>query len=266
MRKSAFIIPIFSIFAGAAAFYLRTEELQSVFDPHTGLPARGAFITSSLIALSVFFLLVLAMFSIIAAIRYRSPKKVGNAFGISSVAYPLIFILLGVIWICGTFIHLLNLIRSEALDDIGLIFCVVSVLAALCVSLCAIYIYKDPNRRSPYVLCIVPIVFMCLWLVLLYRENAANPILISYVYRCLAIAAVALGFYYTSGFIYEAPSPGKAIVAYGSSIYFCIVSLADNLGVGTGLIFCSYIIISVIHLAMLLRRLTPKRRNVQNDS
>ncbi len=55
MRRTSLFVPLFALIAGIAGFFLRQTELNTVFDSVTGLAEKGAPVTISLIALSVFF-------------------------------------------------------------------------------------------------------------------------------------------------------------------------------------------------------------------
>ena len=137
-------------------------------------------------------------------------------------------------------------------------FIVLSGLAAICMTFFAIEMFQDSRRKASYALSLVPTVFLCFWLILLFQQNSTNPILLSYVYQILAIVSAALAFYFTSGFIYNKSAPGRAIASYYSSMYFSAIALADNIHFGQILIFSAIISASLIHLAVMLRNLEPK--------
>jgi len=150
----------------------------------------------------------------------------------------------------------LNRVNAVSLNDIY--FIAFSIISAVSTAFFAIEMYKDSRRNAAYALSIIPTIFMCFWLIFLYRHNASNPVLLVYVYQCLAIVASALGFYFTSGFLYGKPAPGKSIVTYYAAIYFCFVSLADNLPSGIKLILCALIAINLVHSTMLIKNLQRK--------
>ena len=255
MRISSIFVPFFALIAGMCGFILRWMELLHAFDWRTGLPERGAPQTIGLIALSCVVMLVAFLFSLRIASKHKSPNGFENAFGSDSLSYPMIFTLIGLVWLGATVKRFFELRAVGAIPQIELIFLVGSVLAAISVTLFAIEMYQDPRRKLIFALSIVPTLFMCFWLIYLYKQNASNPILLRYCYQCLAIIASALGFYFTSGFVYFKPSPGKSVFTYLVAIYFCFVSLADGLEISIRLIFAALITINVLYLSMLLRNL-----------
>jgi len=259
MRISAFFILAFAFLAGISGFYLRVSELLNVFDQYTGLPARAAATTFWLIALSAAFLLIIIVFAIFVAARHQAPQGFENAFGTDPVFYPIIFVIIGLVWLAGTYLYYAD-IRAAAvtMQTIDIIFIALSALAAICITLFAIEMFQDSRRKTPFALSIVPTIFMCFWLILIYRQNASNPVLLSYVYQCLAFVAAALSFYFTSGFLYRKPAPGKAIVSYFATIYFCVITLADPHPLSVRLIICAILAANVIHAAMLISNLQRK--------
>jgi len=258
MRISSIVVPLIALLSGVGGYYLRLSELLNVFDPATGLPERNAAITFWLVVFSALNLFIIVLFAIFAAARNRSPRGFENAFGTDPVFYPIVFSLSGIVWLIGTYLYFDHHRAADTLQTMEIYFIILSAIAAICVTLFAIEMFQDSRRKAQYTLSIVPTIFLCFWLLLVYRINASNPILLGYLYQCLAIVASALSFYFTSGFLYDKPAPGKAIVSYYASIYFCAVTLADDHHPGLKLILGAIIAVSVVHMAMLLRNLRRK--------
>jgi len=258
MRISAFTLPFVAVLAGVTGFYLRLSENQNVFDAVTGLPERNAATTLSLIMLSVLFLLVIVIFAIRVAVKHKALPGFESAFGTDPVVYPIVFVIVGVVWIIGTFMYLSYLNTNDAVTANDIYFIIFSAIAAGSTTFFAIEMYQDSRRNASYALSIIPTVFMCFWLIFLYRNNASNPVLLSYIYQCLAIVMSGLSFYFTSGFLYGRPAPGKAIVSYYAAIYFCIITLADDIPAGIKLIFCALITANLVHSSMLIKNLQSK--------
>ena len=261
MRISAIAVPIFTIIAGVGGFYLRLSERTNVINEVTGLPERNAPTTFWLIVLSILFVTCALIFSISVASTRKALPGFESAFGTDPTAYPVLFILIGITWLTGTGLYFFNLNAHNAVTVIDIYFIVFSALSAISTTFFAIEMYQDSRRNAPYALSVVPTIFMCFWLIFVYRNNASNPILLSYVYQCLAIVMSALSFYFTSGFLYGKPAPGKSVFTYYVAIYFCIVTLADDHPVGIKIIFCALIAANLVHSTMLVRNLQSKGFN-----
>ena len=68
----------------------------------------------------------------------------------------------------------------------------------------------------------------------------------------------ALGFYFTSGFVYYRPAPSKTVFTYLTAIYFCFVTLADEHALSIRMIFIVLIIINVAYASMLVSNVRRK--------
>ena len=254
MRKYAVIVPSLALIAGVFGFFLRRRELDTVFV--TGLPTRGAGVTSGLIILSVAVLFIGFIFSIAVRVKYESPQGFENAFGVRSVAYPSFFMVIGLIWFIAAVMHFSESDPAEALVE--MYFSLLAGLSAISSVFFAVEVYKNPNRKLKHGLSVVPTLFTCFWLILLYRRNASNPILLIYVYHCLALIASTVSFYLYAGFVFNKSTPGKTIFFCIASIFFCIVTLADEHTFWARVIFAIIIAINFVHGTMLLRNLEHK--------
>jgi len=258
MRISAIFVPFFTFIAGAAGFYIRLVELMNAYEADTGLPQRGAAITYVLIAFSALFLLFALMFSIRASSKHKVKSGFENAFGTDPTAYPIAFSAIGVVWFGATLMYYLDLNMLWPLPTTELIFIILSAMSAVSVAFFAIEMFQDPRHKAKFTLSVVPSLFICYWLVIIYRQNASNPVLLSYSYHCLAIISSALGFYFTSGFVYNKPAPGKAIFSYSAAAYFGFVTLADGHLISIKLIIVAMIAVNLFYSSMLIRNLRWK--------
>ena len=258
MRKYAVLVPLFSFAAGIGGYYLRKAELLHVFDPLTGLPERNALISNLLIGLTFLFLFVVTVFALFTVKKYKTEGSFSNIFNANCECYPITFVIIGLTWTAGTLIQLFSLLSVNELHTIDIYFAALSLLSAVSVACFAVEIYQGSKSKTPYALSIIPALFLCFWLVLVYSQNSANPILLSYVYLCLAIVAAAMSFYFTTGFLYDKPAPGKSIFSYSAAIFFCFIALADELELGIILIFCAIIVSAAFYQLMLLRNLKIK--------
>ena len=256
MRKYAFIMPSLALIAGVVGFSLRRRELDTVFDAVTGLPERGAGVTSGLIMLSVAVLFVGLIFSIATKVKYNSPQGFENAFGVRSAAYPLFFMVVGLVWFAAAVLHFFNTESAETIAE--LYFSVLAGLAAISSIFFAVEVFTNPERKLKLGLSVVPTLFTCFWLILLYRRNAANPVLLIYVYHCLALIAATASFYLYAGFVFNKSTPGKTIFFCIASIFFCTVTLADEHTLWLRIILAVIIAINFTHGVMLMRNLERK--------
>ncbi|MCL2627302.1 MAG: AAC(3) family N-acetyltransferase [Oscillospiraceae bacterium] len=265
MRKFAIIAPLLSLAAGCGGFVLRRLEHIHVFDPITGLPARGALISHYLLALIAFFLLAACLFAAVTTSKKAPDDGFAKAFGTEFLFYPASLVIIGLVWFCGTILYIFGILGKDVLQTMNIYFILLSFLSAAATAFFAIEVYQQSQKKMPYALSIVPTLFFCFWLIWEYSQNAANPVLFVYVYQCLAIISAALCFYNISNFVYNKATPGKAIASFCSAIFFCAIALADDVGLGITLIYIAVIAAAAVHLFMLILNLKPKPEKVTKD-
>ena len=76
-------------------------------------------------------------------------------------------------------------------------------------------------------LSVLPVLFFCLWLVVFYKENAANPILWSYGMEILAIAMCLLAVFRLSAYLFYRAKPRRAIFACMLALITSLATLTD---------------------------------------
>ena len=81
----------------------------------------------------------------------------------------------------------------------------------------------------------------------------------------MAIITAALGFYFTSGFVYNKPAPSKTIFFYFLSIFFCSIAIADAPSLMPKLFFASLIAMNTFYSFMLIRNLREKPAKAKLD-
>jgi len=258
MRITSFFIPVIVFIVGVLGFALRLTELASVFDPVSGLPERNALITLVLIGFSTLIFLVAFIFAVSTSVRYVVSADYDDAFGTDSFAYPAIYTALCTIWLVATVVYFLELFSLGDMALIDKVFTIASSLSAIFLMIFAIEVYKNPRRKFLALLSIVPTLFMCFWLILIYMDNASNPVLLGYAYKCLAFVFCSLGLYFSTGFSIGKPVIGKAILSYTGATYFCMITLADDYSLSIKLIIGTIAIMNLFNLGSLIRNLQRK--------
>ena len=88
-----------------------------------------------------------------------------------------------------------------------------------------------PSSGS-YTTSVLPVLFFCLWLVVFYKENAANPILWSYGMEILAIAMCLLAVFRLSAYLFYRAKPRRAIFACMLALITSLATLTDSVSLG----------------------------------
>ena len=237
---------------------MRIEELSVVFDATTGFPERNSTITLTLIALSIFVIFMVIIYAIIVAVKCNVASDFDYAFGTDSFIYPIIYIMGGIVWLVATIFFFISHNAMGNMEIFDVVFAIFSAISAISLMIFAVEVYKNPRRKFISMLSLMPTLFACFWLILIYRENASNPVLLDYAYACLAMIFAALGFYFTSAFAFGKPAKIKPIVCYSAAIYFSSVTIVDDFPMSIKLIIGSIIILNIFNLSALLRNLQKK--------
>ena len=269
MRKSAVVIPLLALIAGIAGLLIRRLELSKAFEADTGFAVRGEPITAVLIAISVAFLVLAVATGLLISRRMRAADDYGAVFTSRSIFYPAISLGLGVVWLVADVMYFLDVYGryTEAARGIAFtggfpileaIFVFLAVVSALSIIFLAWGAYRGRGGTDMMVFSVIPSVFFSFWLILLYKNNASNPVILKYAYECLAIVAAALSFYFSAGFVYKKVATGRTLFSFLVTIYFCTVVLADDIGLPLKLIFGVAVLGALLNCVVYIRNLRDK--------
>ena len=227
MRKLSLTVPLAAALMGICLFILRRIQLNTVFDPETGLADEYAPVSLALIALCILVMLLAVIVMFVLIRRTSAHTLYEKAFSISSVPVLALYVIVGVLMAVNAVIFWIYTIRSvSALPIVETVFSLFALLSGVSVVHLAVCSFKGIHRNSTGILSVIPPVFFCLWLVITYKENATNPVLLDYFYECLAMAAAALSFYYAAGFVFGRGRPGMTVLTHLCAVSFMITALA----------------------------------------
>lgn len=246
MRKSAVVISVFALIAGIIGYLLRSQEVNTVFESVTGLAERNALVTVILISLSALVIVLAVVFAVSISSRYKAENAYTQAFKSNSFIYFAVSFLIGMIWLAAAVIYFFSQRTSGVLTVIDVVFVFLALLSAVSVIVLAHGTFIRRSGNEMMLFSVIPSLFFCFWLVILYKDNAANPVLLSFGYQSLAIAACALSYYFSAGFAFGKAVTGRAVFTYIVTIFFCIVVLADPISLPVKLIF----VITVVNMLM----------------
>ena len=223
MQKNAWTYTMAGTVFAAVAVMLHWLQVQKIFDPETGLPTLHAPITTLLVVVLV--LVAAALWWLSGRMKTDcAPEEPEDALALPHRETG---------WI---------LIAAAALAALGsayLFFKEDSTLmkaAALLGILSAPVLAMMPQipRWGGFgaALSVLPVLFFCLWLVVFYKENAANPILWSYGMEILAIAMCLLAVFRLSAYLFYRAKPRRAIFACMLALITSLATLTDSVSLG----------------------------------
>lgn len=225
-RKLAAGLTLSTVVLGVVGFFLRRTELDTVFDPVTGL-ASSKPITFILIALSFIAALVFFLFAI-GLRRFACPAGYEKAFRTNSPVVMVISFILAILMMIAAYKYYVyaKTLENSIADSILALFAALAGLSYLTLSINA---WRRKGGFELPLCCFIFVIFICYWLILTYKTNAADPVILDYAYDALALCSSALAGYYITGFCYGRGSPVKTLLFSSLSAYLCFVALAGPL-------------------------------------
>ena len=250
MRKFAAVSSACTVIAGIIGFILRRIELKTVFDPETMLAEPGAAVTWILIAFSVLFLAAMA-FLLRRAGALAVEKGLPGAFG-SYSPVPFYITALGCLAIfAGGVLLGVKVARLPGRNTADAVLALFAILSAVSAVYCAYSAFRRVSGSELGLFAVIPVVFLCYWLILSYRQRAIDPVLLDYVYEIMALVFLLLGFYYIAGFNFGHIRPRNALFCMNGAIYLGIVTLADGHSLYAALIYVGLIMIMLVSSMLL---------------
>jgi hypothetical protein len=277
MRKYATAFTLTLAVSAVAGFFIRRGELKAGFDFATGLAVRGASVTGIMLFYCALVFLCALVFAIITRSRFEARSGFSDALAPAgsvslalSAALGISLIVAGIMMLRGAtrLLHVptpdeiaLGLVKNALDTGRGRIMLALAVLCAGAgFALPIIEISGNTRRTGGLTLffAVIPELFCTVWLIDLYRQNQINPVLLSFVFRALAIVCAAMCFYYTAAAVYERPAPAKFIFFHVLAVFLCAVSLADALDMSERIVFIVFPLYLLFNFWRYVRNLVPR--------
>ena len=200
---------------GVVAAFFRAKELAFSFDFATGLPNGALVITPILLVLAA-VLLVLCLVFPRRIVREPAPERAHP--GLAAVA------LFG----CAVLLALgaLELYENQlARDMILYIHCALTFVTAAALAVLGLRGLRW-SANSAYSVCgILPVLWACFSLILIFRERIADPIIADYVFLLFAFVCILLFTYAQAGYVYRRNRLRVALCVTVLGVYFCVIEL-----------------------------------------
>lgn len=242
MLKKA--VPFAWLAAGVGGFLLRRKQLMTIFDPETGFAEPGAGVSTVLLVLSVAVTVLAAVFAFMQ--KKEAEADCVKVFCFGKLPFAVYMLSGAAIAVAG----ILFVLARESLID--LIMGILAAISGIAVILFAWSMLQKKIIGGLASLFAVPTLVFCLWLAIIYKNNAGNPQIIEYSYEALGIAAAAVSMYFAEGYVCGRVRHRSAILSGLLTIYFLCVSIADFALLPEKLLAISIIAISVINIPYIL--------------
>lgn len=261
MRKEAGLMCVFTCVMGALGLFLRWIQNNNVFEPETGLAQRGSAWSGLLVAVCV--ITALGILGFVANLRgHKTETQYRTALRGKTILYPALAGVLGAVMLVGA-VMLLTTAGDQPFPGLQRVLAVLAAACGACLPLLAVGPKKDSDGSMMCLGSFVPVVFLCFWLIVSYKENSANPVVWAYCIEILAISAAIMAYYYTAGFAFEKPRPLSTIYFCLLGAFFSMTTLADTRPVSKQLFFVAIAVMLLAFAFVLVSNMTRRSRRIQ---
>ena len=244
-------MPLAALIAGIAGFFLRKKELSLAIDPITGLAERWSKYTLLLGLLSAVAAAVFIIYGILA-MRGRDVKPSYKGALSPTGIFTFFLALLGcAAMIAGAVMYFLSMraIKSSLADTVFALFAALSGIGQAALVCGA---YKNKSGGSSHIAAVAAPLFLCLWLVITYKNNSTDPELLNYCGMCLALMAAILSFYFSAGYAFGRNGKTCSVIFGLLAVYTCTVAAADFTALSLRLILVGIIVLSGVNTCSLV--------------
>lgn len=257
-------LPAIALLGGVVGFGLRKVELATAFVAETGLHIEGSWSTYVLLMLSLAVAVGLFMCSPKGC--NLAPGDYHGAFHIKQCkCYPVIGAVATFLVLVAGALLIFSWFMGQSSSMVALI------LGAACL-VTVPFLYgiiqetRASRKKSGYFASLLaPAFTSCVWLVVVYQADAANPVRLDFVYGLLAIIALVLGWYQMAGFTFEKPKVKGMCVCSLLGVYLTMVALADSRSLWQYFLYVGMALFLLLHTVALLHNLEANDTDIKLD-
>ena len=263
MQHEAYRLTGFTAVIAALGFLLRWLQNMNIIDPLTGLARQGTVISFLLSALIIIVAAALAAFAFYLR-QYDCPSAAEEALSGHTFLFTVFGVLIAAMLAVSGAIQLLQSGSAE--------WPMVHRLCGICTLAAAVGVLllitgasnaeKGGARRFGSA---VLVVFGCLWLITIYKDSAADPVLWTFAIEILAVCSSLIAFYYLAGYQYGEPKPLAAIFFCNFGAFLCIISAIDEHTLAESICYASVALLLLMWGFVLVENLQKADRPFKLD-
>ena len=263
LQKKALEITCYVCGAGAFSVFIRWLQTMLAFN-------EDGLVDSSIFNFLVPLMVIIAGYIFLRFVdRFRAdrwyvPDDFYDAFYNPGRLYTAIRWLIGAIMVIGS---LLLFVSAETDKDASFLraLALVGVLDGLAFPL-VLAAANRPHATAVRTVCFlmfIPILFFCVWLVVLYKVNSINPVVWEYAPEAAAIILSMIAFFRAAGWVFGAPNAWRSMFFGMLAAAVDIMVIADERYIGMQLMYFASAMMLVMYNWVLItnfhRRPKPER-------
>ena len=198
---------------GLSGGLIRTFELRFAYDSFTGLAPANHILTVAL------YLVTAAAVVVCLALSMRGTVD-DSSRNLNGARLPLIVaaFILG----CACAVDFANMLRYDEFSVIEIIMAALGILTAFIMVLMAATI---TSKATHGLYATVAVFWLCAWLLILFADNAGNPVFGQFWYEFMAVIFSAFAFYIFAGIHFNKPRPRMLTFTAGVAVFFLMTAL-----------------------------------------
>lgn len=225
MRSEAYKITGFTAVMAAIGFLIRWLQSLQIYDEVTGLANAGAAVNFWLIGITVITAAVLLVF--VLYLRQFTAPEGPKALDGRTLVHPVIGIFAGFALAVGGAIMIFAA-GQYAFPMLRRLLGLTAMAGGVSAMALTIHAGKPGKEIPRQVFSVLLTVMGCVWMVVEYKENAANPVVWTFAMEILALCAASLAFYFTAGYQFGQSQPLRAIFFCYLGMFLCVVCVIDD--------------------------------------
>lgn len=238
----------------AFGFLARWAQNMSIFDENTGLAVSGAVTSWIVVLFSIGVTIGLGML-LLPTLSLGAGKNPAADIRSGSSVYRAVCTVSGAaICISGAIIFI---------QAVSVLYKVLATLAIICgISIAATGKAGQAHASDSLAafFTAAPVLFCCFWLIVSYKEHAANPVVWQYAIEVLAIAMSCVALYFIAGFVFCRPRLFPTALTGCMGAYLCFMCLGDSRRIEYQLIFAALGAFFLITVYFLLANQEPENK------
>lgn len=226
MQNEAYKLTGFTAVISALGFLLRWLQNMNIIEKDTGLAVRGAAISGLVVALIVIVAVVLIGYTVYLR-RYDVSVVPEEALAGHNFLFTVFGVVVVLLLAAGGVMQLLQ--AGSMTWPVAHRICGIGALAGALGTLLLVNGMADPAKAGVRrVAASLVVLFGALWLITVYKDAAADPVIWRFAIEILAVCSALIAFYYLAGYQFGDPKPMITIFFCYFGAFLCVVSAIDE--------------------------------------
>lgn len=217
------LVPVFA----TTGFFLRRWQVNTAFEPVSGLPipASATYVLMALLAVAALTVLGLAW----QLFRGETPKGYLANLAAPNLGVGILTLVAGAVLFAGGLLGIRDFVLGMDERIIRLVLGVCLASSGVCVGLVGLLGQQRQEAKGRFCgALLLPAFCACAWVLATYQGHIANPNMMEYVFLVLGILCVILACYAMASFSFEKPRPILCAFFSAMGVILLMVSAADR--------------------------------------